>query len=530
MTFLSTIAGIACTVLGLWCAPGYGAFQPISIPAGGTGTTTAPAGQLIYGGSSYQSVATGTISGASVITTTAGRSAVGGALSITTTGGTFGAGTYIFPGNASSTGAVEAGGAGGVEIYAMGSGVGTLGFNSLGYAAGVAGYGALMQLAPSTGTFSMFLESNVAAGAQHAHLQTLGWDNTGVVTINQGFSSLGASSVTGTFTTTAQTLLATLSGMVGIGTTTPRWTLQVASTTGPQLALTGAANTAHWLFNNINGNLFFATSSPTTYATSSGLNNAVQFPANGGCIGCSDVLMNGGINLRNAIHILASTSPGVQDTYQTIYTAPAGRRALFYGSYAYNQTGGTIAYSVNLVSGSAHYSISGTSSITNGSSNVTTQPYILEPGESLQILQSATGALNGWLRFIEYDATTPFRSVKTTNLTGQATSTLYTVPANTSAVCTAARLFSFAIATVSQDENCTILTTGVTGTITYFLVKSGQVASDLVNKVRPSGAGNLFGTQLSGPVPMNAGDSLQYYFANAITNTNSMTWINVYER
>ncbi len=72
---------------------------------------------------------------------------------------------------------------GGVYNYAMGSGVGTLGFNSFGYLAGVTGYGALMQLSPSTGTFSMFLESNVSAGNAHAHTKTLEWDNTGNVYI-----------------------------------------------------------------------------------------------------------------------------------------------------------------------------------------------------------------------------------------------------------------------------------------------------------------------------------------------------------
>ncbi len=75
---------------------------------------------------------------------------------------------------------------GGVYNYSMGSGIGTLGFNSFGYLAGVTGYGALMQLAPSTGTFTMFLESNVSAGNPHAHTTTLEWDNTGVVRIPVG--------------------------------------------------------------------------------------------------------------------------------------------------------------------------------------------------------------------------------------------------------------------------------------------------------------------------------------------------------
>ncbi len=91
------------------------------------------------------------------------------------------------------------GGDGGVYNYAMGSGVGTLGFNSFGYAAGVTGYGALMQLAPSTGQFSMFAESNVTAGSQHAHITTLSWDNTGLLTFPKGYLSQASSTVVGHF-------------------------------------------------------------------------------------------------------------------------------------------------------------------------------------------------------------------------------------------------------------------------------------------------------------------------------------------
>ncbi len=100
---------------------------------------------------------------------------------------------------ASSTGTIEAGGQGGVEAYSMGSGIGTLGFNSLGYVAGVAGYGALMQLTPSTGAFDMFLEGNASVGATHSHTTVLGWDTLGVVHINKGFVASASSTVAGLF-------------------------------------------------------------------------------------------------------------------------------------------------------------------------------------------------------------------------------------------------------------------------------------------------------------------------------------------
>ncbi len=53
---------------------------------------------------------------------------------------------------------------------------------------------------------------------------------------------------------------------IGIGTTTPRWTLQVASSTFPQLTLSDTANT-HFSFRSAGGFLYIGTSSPTTFAT-----------------------------------------------------------------------------------------------------------------------------------------------------------------------------------------------------------------------------------------------------------------------
>ena len=58
--------------------------------------------------------------------------------------------------------------------------------------------------------------------------------------------------------------------LLGVGTSTPHWSLTVASSTGPQLALTdGSATASPWTFRSTNNTLYIATSSPTTFATSS---------------------------------------------------------------------------------------------------------------------------------------------------------------------------------------------------------------------------------------------------------------------
>lgn len=59
-------------------------------------------------------------------------------------------------------------------------------------------------------------------------------------------------------------------GLAGIGTTTPKWSLTIASSTGPQLTLTDGSTTgAPFNFRAINNLLYISTSSPTTFATTS---------------------------------------------------------------------------------------------------------------------------------------------------------------------------------------------------------------------------------------------------------------------
>ena len=81
----------------------------------------------------------------------------------------------------------------------------------------------------------------------------------------------------------------------GIGTTTPKWALQVASSTRPQLALSDASLTSnHWTLRSISGNLYFATASPSTYATNS--TAAIEI------IG-STTTFNGGVNITEALDL-----------------------------------------------------------------------------------------------------------------------------------------------------------------------------------------------------------------------------------
>ncbi len=70
--------------------------------------------------------------------------------------------------------------------------------------------------------------------------------------------------------TLQETMRVKSTGQVGIATTTPFWALTVASSTGPQIAMVdGSPSSNAWTMRNISGNLYFATSSNSSSATSS---------------------------------------------------------------------------------------------------------------------------------------------------------------------------------------------------------------------------------------------------------------------
>lgn len=95
----------------------------------------------------------------------------------------------------------------------------------------------------------------------------------GVINWNAGASTL-------THSTGALTVNGSSATLFGIATATPKWALQVASSTGAQLTLSDPSvlTNSHWSWRNAGGQLFLATSSPSTYATST--NSVLTFRTN----------------------------------------------------------------------------------------------------------------------------------------------------------------------------------------------------------------------------------------------------------
>lgn len=197
---LSTAGGT-----GLNCGAGTGAITcslliPVTIPNGGTGTTTDPISQLLYGGTnSYQSVATGTISNGTGITISGTGAVVGaGGITITNTGVTsLIAGTNISL--SGSTGAITITGTGG-----GGTGLSTtspvIGGNLLEYSA--AGAGSAFGIGTSSIGAGTGLTFSGTAGSQVG-----GTNGTYSVNTTQNITTLSNLTIAGFVQTTSGGIL-----------------------------------------------------------------------------------------------------------------------------------------------------------------------------------------------------------------------------------------------------------------------------------------------------------------------------------
>ena len=86
-------------------------------------------------------------------------------------------------------------------------------------------------------------------------------------------------------TTDAFSIYYTGRDYIGIGTTTPRWLLNLSTTTAPQLALGAGAGINQWTFRNAGGNLYFATTTVAGTATTS--TSALTIIGSSGNVGIS---------------------------------------------------------------------------------------------------------------------------------------------------------------------------------------------------------------------------------------------------
>lgn len=120
---------------------------------------------------------------------------------------------------------------------------------------------------------------------------------------------------------------------LGIGTTTPRWSLTAASSTGPQLTLTnGSLTNAPFNFRATASNLYVSTSSPSTFATSSSPILTLDSSTASTTVvkldktGTATSTFAGGVNLTGGCFAISGTCVGGSSATIAVYeTTPVGK-------------------------------------------------------------------------------------------------------------------------------------------------------------------------------------------------------------
>lgn len=263
-------------------------------------------------------------------------------------------------------------------------------------------------------------------------------------------------------------------------------------------------------------------------------NANVALAVSGGCAGCIDLVLNQGINLLKAKYFVATTTSGTAaNTYTDIYTAPAGRRALFTGGNFSNGTAGAINESVWLHSGGSYYQLLATSSFSSHATNTSGAPgYVLEPGEALAVFTDTAG-LSFYQSGIEFSNASTFRSVALKALSSTfSTTTVYTVPTGHSAQLSN---FTPGMPTVSSIGFGNASPNTVKDWC--YLVPSGGVATgpntNYDNAINQNGTsiltGAMGGINFNAVMGMSAGDSIQCAVDTSLAGTGSMFWVTVNE-
>lgn len=211
-------------------------------------------------------------------------------------------------------------------------------------------------------------------------------------------------------------------------------------------------------------------------------------------------------------------------TTTDIYTVPSNRKALVYaGSYG-NFGGNTVTVTAEAKIGGNYYPISSpTAETTNTALTLTAFfPIVLSAGQSLSVLTSATG-LSIWFGVVEFDATSPLRSVSLTTVsTGD--NTLYTCcGSGTTAQLLPAYPNAGYFGSVYYSN-----ASGGTRTLLWYAVPSGGSKGVTNQFLQSATTGNLVTTNRTAPSNLANGD---FIVLNLDAGTaTQFAWVNVIER
>lgn len=162
-------------------------------------------------------------------------------------------------------------------------------------------------------TTSLYVSGNASTSALYLSTGTgcLSANSAGLVSASGAACGAGGGVPNSKWATSTDITAISLGGAlkVGIGTSTPQWALQIASSTGPQLTLSDSSSKTlpHWSVRNAGGNLYFATSSASTFATTS-TSALTLFNVGQPALGIATTSFIGQLGIGSTTSSLASTT------------------------------------------------------------------------------------------------------------------------------------------------------------------------------------------------------------------------------
>lgn len=162
---------------------------------------------------------------------------------------------------------VGSGGSGANSLTGILLGNGTSAFTGLTTSAGISG-----AISDETGSGALTFATTPTFTTSITTPMVIGGTGTNSTLTLESTSGAGATdAIIGKVASQAEAFRIVPGIYTGFGTSTPHYLLELATSTAPQLALTdGSLTSNHWTLTTIGGTLYVATSSPSTYATSSG--------------------------------------------------------------------------------------------------------------------------------------------------------------------------------------------------------------------------------------------------------------------
>lgn len=308
-------------------------------------------------------------------------------------------------------------------------------------------------------------------------------------------------------------------GYTGFGTSTPRWLVQIASSTAPQLTFTdpnAPLNGKHWIHRVVGGNMYIGTSSDDFLSTST----ALTIMGTSGNVGIGSTspfakltVDNAGANIINPVLVLKQQTGGTGNVFEVRDSSNA--LYFFVNSFGNGQSnqGWNFQGSAGTAPASGAIIVQATAAANNA---VTIKQTVGTnyTGDFLRVLRndnSAIATLTSGGNFIVGTNTTPYRLAIQGNI--GSTTDLFVISTTTSPAYATSSLFKVSYLGEASTTSMVISSTGGSGATTCLQAS----ATGLVSSTGSACGG-------AGSTPGGSDTQIQYNNGGSFGGATSFVW------